>query len=145
MKRMDLFKVLFDTYGISSLINDRDNNTFPIQQTTWRNTTSVLKQIHAFRIYVEIRRRAYEILKSYLYEPNIENNRNQIESSLNYLLYQFKENHYIDNLSNAKVWADIPDIEAHQVQVILTVGIYGAIVKIIVNMNLQDMTIEIIE
>jgi hypothetical protein len=145
MKRPDLFKVLFDVYGVSSLINDRDNNTFPIQQTTWRKTTSILKQLHAFRIYVAIRRRAYDIARSYLYEPNIESIRNEMLSSLNYLINLFKENNYIDSNSNVKLWADISDIEQHQVQVVITLGIFGAIVKIIVNMNLQNMTIEIIQ
>lgn len=138
-------KILFDLFGVSSLINNKDNNTFPVQQTTWRNTMSVLKQLHAFRIYIEIRRRAYSIAKSYLYEPNTDTNRDNLKNALNSLLNIFKKNHYIDNNSFADVWADIPDIEGHQVQVFMVVGIYGAIVKIEINLNLQNMTIEIIQ
>ena len=144
MSKPQLFKILFDLYGITSLINNKDNQTFPIQQTTWKNSYSVLKQLHAFRIYVELRRRAYGIVKSYLYETNTEGTRKSLKSKLNTLLYDFKEQHYIDNSSFANVWADIQDIEGHQIQVEMNVGIFGAIVKIIINMNLRDMKIEIV-
>ncbi len=137
-----LYKLLFDLYSVSSLMNDRNNGTYPIQQTTWKNSTSVLKQLHAFRIYVAIRRYAYDICKSYLYEPNIENNRNNLQNSLNYMLSQFKQNAYIDSASYATVWADTYDIEQNQVQVQIIIGIYGAIVKIIINLNLTDMKID---
>ena len=144
MKNPLLFKVMFEQYGVSSLINGFDNNTYPVQQTTWKNSLSVLKQLHAFRIYVTIRRRAYCIAKSYLYETNTDINRKNLQTALNYLIYQFVDNYYIDKNSNANVWADISDIESHQIHIEMNVGIYGAIVKITVNMNLQDMTIEMI-
>lgn len=139
-----LFKILFDLYGVTSLMNDKDNGTFPIQQTTWRNTTSVLKQIHAYRIYIALRRQTYDICKSYLYESNIEENRNNLQSSLNYLLSKFKENKYIDNQSSVNVYANIDDIEQNQIQVEMSIGIFGAIVKIIINMNITNMKIEIV-
>lgn len=144
MNRPEFFKFMFDLYGISSLMNDFDNGTFPIQQTTWKKSTSVLKQLHAFRIYVEIRRRVYDIAKSYLYEPNTEFNITEFQNKIDVLLKQFKENYYIDNPSYARVWATIPDIEQHQVHVLVVIGIFGAIVKIVVNMNLQNMTIEVV-
>lgn len=139
-----MLKILYELFGVSSLINDKDNNTFPIQQTTWRNTKSVLKQLHAFRIYVAIRRRAYRIAKAYLYEPNTETNRNNLLQALKSMLNFFKERHYIDSFSSVDVWADLHDIENNQVQIQMTVGIFGAIVKIVINLNLQNTTIEII-
>ena len=144
MERPEFFKFMFDLYGISSLMNDYNNGTFPIQQTTWKKSTSVLKQLHAFRIYVEIRRRVYDIAKSYLYEPNTTFNINEFQNKIDVLLKQFKENYYIDSPSYAKVWSTIPDIEQHQVNVLVVIGIFGAIVKIEVNMNLQNMTIEVV-
>lgn len=144
MERPEFFKFMFDLYGISSLMNDYNNGTFPIQQTTWKKSTSVLKQLHAFRIYVEIRRRVYDIAKSYLYEPNTTFNINEFQNKIDVLLKQFKENYYIDSPSYAKVWSTIPDIEQHQVNVLVVIGIFGAIVKIVVNMNLQNMTIEVV-
>ena len=144
MAKPKFFKVLFDLYGISSMLNDFNNGTFPIQQTTWKKSTSVLKQLHAFRIYVEIRRRVYEIAKSYLYEPNTTININEFQGKIDNLLTKFKENYYIDLPSYARVWSTIQDIEQHQVNVLVVIGIFGAIVKIVVNLNLQNMTIEVV-
>lgn len=142
---IQLFKALFDLYGITSLMNNKDNGTFPVQQTTWRSTYSILKQLHAFRIYLAIRRQAYDICKSYLYEPNIEFNRKKLQNELTYMLNQFKEKSYIDSDSNATVSATTQDIDQNQIQVEMIIGIYGAIVKIIVNLNLTDMKIEYID
>lgn len=139
-----LFKLLFDLYGVSSLMNDRDNGTYAIQQTTWNNTTSILKQLHAFRIYIDIRRNAYDIVKAYIYELNTTSNINNMHSALSSLLNKFKDKEYIDDASYVSVWSDIPDIDQHQVHVEIVLGIYGAIVKIIINMNLTSMKIEIV-
>ena len=140
-----LFKILYDLYGVTSLMNNRDNETFPVQQTTWKNSTSVLKQIHAFRIYIALRRGAYNIARSYLYEMNIEKVLGNFQNDLDYLLGRFKNRSYIDNNSSARVWSDISDIEQHQVHVEINAGIFGAIVKIIVNLNLTSMTIEVVQ
>lgn len=139
-----LFKLLFDTYGITSFLNNNDNGTYPIQQTTWSNSLSVLKQLHAFRIYVAIRRTVYALCHSYLYEPNTTFNRERLKEKIHYVLNQFVGKGYIQSHSFAKVWATNQDIDQNQLNVEVNIWINGAIVKIIVNLNLQEMKIEMV-
>ena len=144
-KDTNLFKVIYDAYGIASLVNDRDNNTFIVQQTTWNQTTSIFKQIHALRIYKFLKRRVLSALYQRIYEPNTLDNRKALKSELQSILAEFKRVQLIDNVSDAFVWALKSDIENNQINCQVVVGIFGAIVKIVLNMNLTSATIDYTE
>lgn len=144
-KDTNLFKVLYDAYDIASMVNDRDNNTFVVQQTTWNRSTSIFKQIHALRIYKALKRQVLSVLYRNIYEPNTLDNRKALKEALQSVLARFKEAKLIDTASDAFVWALTNDIENNQINCQVAVGIFGAIVKIVLNMNLTSATIDYTE
>jgi hypothetical protein len=144
-KDTNLFKVLYDAYGIASMVNDKDNNTFVVQQTTWNRSTSIFKQIHALRIYKALKRQVLSVLYRNIYEPNTLDNRKALKEALQSVLARFKEAKLIDTVSDAFVWALTNDIENNQINCQVVVGIFGAIVKIVLNMNLTSATIDYTE
>ena len=127
------------------MVNDRDNNTFVVQQTTWNRSTSIFKQIHALRTYKALKRQVLDALYQRIYDPNILDNRKSLKTELQSILARFKEAKLIDDNSDAFVWALIEDIENNQINCQVVVGIFGAVVKIVLNMNLTSATIDYTE
>lgn len=144
-KNRNIFKTLFTTYLINSLMTDINNQVMPNQQMLYRQQSkSIFAQHHAFRLAKYLKRHLRQLGTSILYEPHTPQLRVGFTNNINSLLAKYKSNNVIENylvicdetnnpanaIDNNELWAKV------------YVTILGAVVSI--NLNITQIGVNIV-
>lgn len=145
-KYKELFKILFTTYTINSLIPNTNNDIMPNQQALCCGTsTSIYAQHHAFRLRKYLKRHILSIARGVMYEANTEYTRASVTTNISDLLSQYKDNGVItdfklicDSTNNAS-----STIDNNELHIECQIKIVSAIVSVLVNITRYGVNIVI--